>query len=195
MWSKLHPFFSTLFGERHEEQLLQNVTTLPAEPRIVVCNRVSCTALCYYAEPIVRAAIHEAKFFNNQHAQHLLGAACAQWYATQPSDTLLVPLPLSRRRLRERGFNQVAACLDAATLSYSGDILSRTDRPPQTTLSKHERLTNVQNCFQATHNERIRGRHIILIDDVITTGATMAAARAELSAHQPASISCLAFAH
>ncbi len=101
-----------------------------------------------------------------------------------PADTLaeanfVVPVPLSAARLRERGYNQ-AALLAAALAERTGrnvapDVLRRvraTDR--QTTLHPEERRANVAGAFtvRPEWRDRVEGEHILLVDDVWTTGAT-----------------------
>ncbi len=90
---------------------------------------------------------------------------------------LVLPVPLHSKRLRWRGFNQAALIarevarklglpLDVASLVRAKPTL------PQTAQSRDERLQNVRGVFKVTRPWRIRGRRILLVDDVMTTGAT-----------------------
>ena len=114
----------------------------------------------------------------------LLGPALAE--AAAGSD-LLVPVPLHRKRLRQRGYNQAALLLRHAR-RYAGlpvDPLSlRRVRPtaPQTGLDRAARQKNVDGAFAVARPHRVAGRSILLVDDVVTTGATLAAASAALRA-------------
>ncbi len=91
---------------------------------------------------------------------------------------VMMPVPLHVQRLRWRGFNQ--ALLLAQPLARGAGVpvdpyaLERV-RPtrPQVELDEKERHHNVAGAFRAAHPQRIRGRHILLIDDVLTTGATV----------------------
>jgi ComF family protein len=89
---------------------------------------------------------------------------------------LVLPVPLHRRRERHRGFNQ-AALLAAQIGRLRGirvakDCVRVLDTRPQTGLRRAERRKNVKGAFAVPHPERIRGRRILLVDDVLTTGAT-----------------------
>jgi len=90
----------------------------------------------------------------------------------------ILPVPLSPTRLRERGFNQ--ALLLARQLSRAHSIPLRYEAlrrvrhtPPQTQLSGPEREKNIRGAFEVPHPEMVEGKHILLIDDVLTTGATV----------------------
>ncbi|MBI3716597.1 MAG: ComF family protein [Betaproteobacteria bacterium] len=98
------------------------------------------------------------------------------------SPDCIVPMPLGRKRLAERGFNQ-AALLAAALGKSLGipvrlqDLLRVRDTAPQSGLSRDARLKNVRGAFSGSQS--VAGMHIALVDDVMTTGATLSeAARA-----------------
>jgi ComF family protein len=100
--------------------------------------------------------------------------------------TALVPVPLTRRRERERGYNQserLAAGLSARWgLPLWDDVLHRTHfTSSQTRLTPSERLHNVSGAFRVGANgARLRGAHLVLVDDVVTTAATLNACAAAL---------------
>lgn len=88
----------------------------------------------------------------------------------------IVPVPLSKKRLIERGFNQ--SLLFAKTISKEkkiplliDNLLKIKDTPPQTGLSGKERSLNLRNAFNVKGN--IKGLRLLLVDDVMTTGATV----------------------
>ncbi len=99
--------------------------------------------------------------------------------ALESADVLL-PMPLSRERLRQRGFNQalvLARALEPAKV-LPQVLLRIQDTPPQSSLPRKERLRSVQHAFavdplQATH---LKGRRVVLLDDVMTSGASLHAA-------------------
>jgi len=157
--------------------------------------------LSTYTDSRIRALIHEAKFHQNHRAYVLLGHLLTQYFNTRttPIDIVL-PVPLSSSRMRSRGYNQVEQVLLQATLPHHAvirtDILKRNIHTrPQTELTRKERLVNVRDAFGVAHGNDITGKHIVLIDDVLTTGATLHVAKASLLQHSPASITCVALAH
>jgi ComF family protein len=104
----------------------------------------------------------------------------------RPGD-LVVPVPLHRRRLRERGFNQAWLLARRAArdlgLPARGDWLRRIRfTPPQVGLSDSERRANMRGAFSAGPRADFTGRRVILVDDVLTTGATVDACARVLKA-------------
>jgi len=94
-----------------------------------------------------------------------------------PRPEALLPVPLASKRLRERGFNQAAMLAQwlSATLAIPCDesLLLRTqDTPAQQELDARARRRNLRQAFALRPDARIRGRHLALVDDVLTTGAT-----------------------
>ena len=92
---------------------------------------------------------------------------------------LLVPVPMSMPRLRRRGFNQsleMARGLTAVSPAVLATLALKRCRniPPQTGLSRRERRKNVKGAF-AADPQRVQDRHVLLVDDVYTTGATLEA--------------------
>lgn len=157
--------------------------------------------LSSYKDARVRALVHEGKFHYNTHAFLILNQILSEFLATykKPIDYIL-PIPLSKKRKRMRGYNQVYEILRAQRLNTSVEIhtnilIRKFDTKPQTELAREKRLTNVQDAFGIKNIEAIRGKHILIVDDVTTTGATLRAAKAALLPHGAASITCIALAH
>ncbi len=114
---------------------------------------------------------------------------------------LIIPVPLHPSKKRIRGFNQSdyisSGIADATGLPVSSDSLARiTGSETQTKRSRYERWTNVEGIFHVIDPEIIRGRHILLVDDVITTGSTIEACANELLKVEgvKVSVAALAFA-
>jgi len=154
-----------------------------------------------FRDPRIRALIHEAKFHGNRKAFMLLSTLIDLYLERRKTQyDIIIPIPLSSRRKRTRGYNQVYEILKASsqhdTTNVVPDLLKRTyDTRPQTDLSKAERLTNLRGAFTATNPAALVGKRILLVDDVMTTGATLIEARATLIPYGPKSVTLLALAH
>lgn len=147
------------------------------------------TSLLPY-QGVVKDVITRAKFHDDARAQQLLARALESFLAAYVAEetafhqrsVVLVPIPLSRKRYRERGYNQVEEILKRTNLPYTTirtDLLKRTrDTKAQTTLGKRERVANMEDAFRAPSLDP--SILYIGIDDVATTGATLQAARAAL---------------
>jgi competence protein ComFC len=129
----------------------------------------------------VQSAIHRFKYSGRKSLvssfQLLMSYAWEHYPELQPVD-MLVPVPLHPASQRTRGYNQ--AGLLAETLARTiqkpvWPVLVRTRRtPPQAHLRKTQRLTNLQNAFAlSAGTPSLKGLHVLLIDDVCTTGATL----------------------
>ena len=108
----------------------------------------------------------------------------------------IVPMPITRRRAWHRGYNQsemIARGLSTATrLPVYRDVIKRTlFAASQTHQSAWERRENVENVFQLRDAERIRGKHLLIVDDVVTTGATVIACAKEMAKADSIKISIL----
>lgn len=199
--------FDILFPPRSDEEIVRTITegTLSA---MVSLNTVrQCTpnavALLPFAHAQVRALIHEAKYHENTRAFELLGYLLYDYLTDIMSEegfgkVVLVPLPLSAARLKARGYNQseeMAKRAVCATVVLATDLLVRVrDTASQTTLSRAARVENMHGAFGAVH---ILDPSItyLLLDDVITTGATMQSAIDALTSAGALHILPLALAH
>lgn len=91
---------------------------------------------------------------------------------------MIIPVPLTKSRKRWRGYNQAEmisnglAEVTAIPVS-TGNLVRKRFHGSQTRLSAVERGENVKNCFDVTRPEELRGKHVLLVDDVLTTGATL----------------------
>ena len=150
-----------------------------------------------YYEGTLREAIHKFKYEGKTALAEPLG----DWLAALASKEchLIIPVPLHKRRLRERGFNQsllLAKRLGRALklpVDYQSLIRTR-PTPPQINLSREERLRNVRGAFAIGDRSKVSGRSILLIDDVITSGATVGECARTLLKAGAASVEVLALA-
>ena len=112
---------------------------------------------------------------------------------------VVVPVPIHRKRLHTRGYNQSAvfgrALADASGIPFDEhSFIKHEHTESQTKKTRAERIKNVENSFSVIHPERVKGRHILLVDDVITSGATLEACGKILLAHGAAKISVFSIA-
>jgi ComF family protein len=134
-------------------------------------------------EGALRLLVHELKYRGRRRlavrlAGLLLAESTVRRVLTAGAD--LVPVPLHPRRRRERGFNQaellaLALARGSGLEVGAGLLVRRRDTSPQAGLSAASRRRNVTGAFAARHRPRLVGRTLVLVDDVITTGATAAA--------------------
>ena len=137
-------------------------------------------ALYRYAPPVDHF-IRELKFHHQLGLARLLGENLAERLASETRPDRIIPIPLHRTRLRERGYNQalevarpVARAL-AVPLDFQ--ILQRVRATtPQTGLAVAARRKNVRDAFRLRDSNSLRGQHLALVDDVMTTGSTAQAA-------------------
>lgn len=129
----------------------------------------------------IQNIIHFLKYQNFRNVTHQMGKFMADMireFNLPQEQLMLIPVPLHKTRIRERGFNQsLLLCISISSqlnIDYSDKVLVRTRyTQSQTKLNASKRQKNVANAFQVKSAESIRGKTIILVDDVITTGATM----------------------
>lgn len=137
--------------------------------------------LWYVAGSGWQRAVHDLKYRGRWRTARELGL----WYGTHLAESGLyggvecvVPVPLHPRRLIGRGYNQaeyaaegIAARLEAPLVRSALKRLR--DNPSQTTRSSAERWENVRDLFAVRRPELLAGRHLLLVDDVVTTGSTL----------------------
>lgn len=150
----------------------------------------------------MRTLVHALKFHDRHDARRLLG----KWLVEAgrdlvPDAELVIPVPLARRRLLMRRFNQAAILAREVArltgLRYEPLLLVRTRATAsQVGLSRGQRQRNVAGAFSVPQRfgARVHGRKILLIDDVITTGSTVAACARALRRAGAARVDVLALA-
>ena len=145
-----------------------------------------------YREPAVEDLLQSLKYDASGHAallcaellEDFLREELSSFRAFSTKRILLVPVPLHTERLQERGFNQIEMILErlpsefknGRIASISPTLLRTRPTKQQTHLSREERLRNVAGAFELSDADSLRDAHIVLIDDVTTTGATLAEA-------------------
>ncbi len=169
-------------GEKLFSQHLEN----EAVPLCGLCRRVEPEfrqAVAYGAyEGVLRDLIHIFKYQQVQSAGPLLGRLLTQAVERMqlPETLVVIPVPLSPGKRRARGFNQAEAIARAfLSTQPSGSIqldtasLVRTrETTSQTGLTRHQRRANLRGAFAVSDRARVKGRSLLIVDDVMTTGTT-----------------------
>lgn len=152
-------------------------------------------------EPPVTEAVKAFKYRGRMHGLATFAALSQQFLQKQSLEEpdLIVPVPLHPKRLRQRGFNQALILSQKIFPSYRDKINFRVlERRhwigPQTGLQGVERRRNVKNAFEVSRPEIIRNKKILLVDDVLTTGATVNECARVLMKSKAAEVSVFTFA-
>jgi len=144
-------------------------------------HRFACAVSCYKSSDVVRELVHQLKYKGRVYLRHVL----AEWLAQtlddprlqSPPCDRLVPVPLHAARQRERGFNQ-ALVLAEELGTRSGIPVANCLRrirytESQTHFDRDARMENLRGAFQMRHHSDVRNLHLLLIDDILTTGSTV----------------------
>jgi ComF family protein len=132
---------------------------------------------------IVQRIIHHIKYKNGYATAELLGKVYGQQLKENSafeSCDLIIPVPLHKKRLRSRGYNQsdyfAKGLGSVLNIPFDCKNLVRVaHNESQTSRSRPERFENVEGIFQLNHPKSLNDKHILLVDDVLTTGATLEA--------------------
>ena len=156
----------------------------------------------YYKEGRYSNLIHHLKYYDHPEVGSYLGRlAATELKGSEFFDgiDLIIPIPLSRKKFRQRGYNQsdyIAQGISEVTnIPLRTDCIARTvDTDTQTHKSQDERWKSTKGIFQVTNPEALKGKHLLLIDDVTTTGATLHACASALLTQPSVRISIFALA-
>ena len=163
----------------------------------------ACALFYYEAHAETANILYELKYKNHPEIGETMGRMTAR--ELQRGDFFdgidgIVPIPLAKKRERQRGYNQsmeIAKGVSEVTgLPIYNKVVKRTKfEGSQTSKGRWERNENVEKVFELTDGNSIRGKHLLIIDDVVTTGATVIACSKELIKAGDVSISVLALGY
>lgn len=192
---------------RHDLPLIKNIDFDSNEVSAMFYGRVSlkmCGSFLYLKnEGITKKLIHHLKYRGNQD----IGTFIGSWFGTFLKESNLfnfidyiVPVPLHSLKLKKRGYNQLTTfgeCLSQILEAvYVTDVLKRlSSTKSQTYKKRFDRFSNINTKFNLTDLSFFENKHILLIDDVITTGATLEACCLELQKTKNITISIVTIAY
>ena len=140
-----------------------------------------CVVSTYQAKGVLRELIHRFKYGRQFYLRRVLTDFLVEAMQDvriqgNPAD-YLVPVPLHPTRFRERGFNQADALAETLSQRTQLPILRCLERRrytnTQTRYDRQERMQNLRNAFSLRKNSDVREKHLVLLDDVLTTGSTL----------------------
>ena len=141
-------------------------------------------ALFYYeAGSEVSNIIYDLKYHNHPEIGSIMGRMAAEEFANEgffEGIDLMIPIPLEKKRQRRRGYNQsmeiARGVSDVTGIPIMADAVKRTAfDESQTHKSLAQRMESVENAFRAREGIDLDGKHILIIDDIVTSGATVCA--------------------
>ncbi len=137
-------------------------------------------------EGSLRDALHRFKYHGDKRAgRFLAGLLLAGPGSEADRPDLVIPVPLHPSRLKQRGYNQALLLAESLAFSWQVEldhtVLQRTAlTQPQSNLGRSGRLANLGGAFRLADKGRVRGKKVLLVDDIITTGSTLEACGALL---------------
>lgn len=181
--------------ETNYHHIADNETALRFAGRIPF---VHATSLAYFTnDGLLQHLLHGLKYKGKQEIGYYLGrqlGGCLQKAGWASTIDMIIPVPLHKARQAKRGYNQSRLIAEGINetlhIPVSDNILLRVkDTESQTHKSRTERVNNMRDTFQLKQNDILKNKHILLCDDVLTTGATLEASALALMHEESIKIS------
>ncbi len=195
-----------IFPPKPEEIELRNISSeelLENAPRSTKTEFPFISSIFSYKNPIIREMIWQIKYKKNKHALRCAGYALYNELVKLNLDKIiLIPIPISKKRRKERGYNQAELIIDEIIkldcknvfIKDFNILIRQKDIEKQTFKNRDERIGNAKNIFKVSKLLKTNQK-IIIIDDVTTTGSTLKEARDELLLNDYRNVECLTIAH
>lgn len=163
----------------HEKYPLENETAMVFWGRVKL--EAACSVFYFHTKGKIRGVLHRIKYEGRRDLAVEMGKLMGHYLGKSEyfrSADLIVPVPLHPSRKAERGFNQcdylAKGLSERLNIHWTPNAISRTrNNPTQTRLSREKRFENTDSLFAIVDQEKIRAKNLLLIDDVLTTGATL----------------------
>lgn len=154
-------------------------------------------------ESLIQQLIHQLKYNGNKAIGHYLGEMLGESLLKSNrfhNIDALIPLPLYKDKEHQRGYNQAAIICEGMSSVMqvpvlSGHIIRQRSTATQTHKHRTERWENVNNSFSVKNVMDLKGKHLLLVDDVVTTGATLEACGSIILAIENVTLSIATLAH
>jgi competence protein ComFC len=154
---------------------------------------------CYYYDSMVSDLIKSYKYNDNEYYYEYMSVQIAKLIVeSNLTADIITFVPLHKRRNAQRGFNQskviAKKVAELIGISYACTLIRTVNTDQQAKLSEQMRKENVKNAFKYKYNENLFNKSVIIIDDVVSTGATLACCIDKLSSHGAKDITSITFA-
>jgi len=148
-------------------------------------------------DSLARELVHHMKYERAQAGATEMARLMAELMNDLPTDVVLVPVPTASSRVRARGYDHtslLARHIAASTGIPRSKMLARIGQAHQMGARRADRLRQLEGAFRPVHLKELQGKHIVLIDDVLTTGATLETAARILKQYGARQVDAAVFA-
>lgn len=169
--------------------------------RVPIVN--ACAHVYFSKDSLVQQMLHRVKYGGRKEIGTFMGTligADLKMAGWCKNINALIPLPLNSKKQKKRGYNQAELICDGISMQtnipvYNDVIIRKRNTETQTHKSRAERWNNIEGKFELVNATKVMNKHILLVDDVVTTGATLESCGNELLKSDGLQLSIAAFAY